>query len=159
MFDSYHVIRQLDKCGSTLLIRDRDTDLLVVRRRIPAESAETYERIRRISHPGLQEVYFIRAEAGSLYAYCAWVEGESLRERLRKGITEKEALVWIRDVLDALEVLHSADPPIVHRDLKPGNIFITKNGGMYLRESCFSSLQANMAASVLAASLSFSGSA
>ena len=132
MFDSYHVIRQLDKCGSTLLIRDRDTDLLVVRRRIPAESAETYERIRRISHPGLQEVYFIRAEAGNLYAYCAWVEGESLRERLKKGITEKEALIWIRDVLDALEVLHSADPPIVHRDLKPENIVISPDGRAHI---------------------------
>ena len=132
MFDSYRLVRQLDKRGSSLLVRDEDTDLLVIRRRIAAESAETYERLRCVSHPCLQEVYFVREEAGALYAYCAWVEGESLEERLKKGITEKEAFSWIRDVLDALEVLHSADPPIVHRDLKPGNIVISPDGRAHI---------------------------
>ncbi len=38
------------------------------------------------------------------------------------------ALAWVRQVLDALEYLHSQEPPIVHRDVKPGNIKITPEG-------------------------------
>jgi serine/threonine protein kinase len=60
-----------------------------------------------------------------------YVEGQDLQEILdRQGspLSEPQALAWIEQVCDALEYLHSQNPPIIHRDIKPANIKITPEG-------------------------------
>ena len=63
-----------------------------------------------------------------------FVPGEDLRQKIEdaktKGnfIPESQVLDWASQLCDALEYLHSQNPPILHRDVKPANIKLTPDG-------------------------------
>lgn len=61
--------------------------------------------------------------AGEPYLVMEWLEGESLAERLERGmISVEETLELIRLVAEALGVAHARG--VVHRDIKPSNLFL-----------------------------------
>ena len=55
-----------------------------------------------------------------------YIEGETLRARLKDGARWRSLLEPLAQVADALEKAHQAG--IVHRDLKPENVMITSDG-------------------------------
>ncbi len=58
-----------------------------------------------------------------------FVEGEDLGTKLIKnggGFTQEQVTPWLRQICDALDYLHSHNPPIIHRDIKLQNIIVTK---------------------------------
>jgi formylglycine-generating enzyme required for sulfatase activity/pimeloyl-ACP methyl ester carboxylesterase len=63
--------------------------------------------------------------AGSLYYVMPYVDGETLRERLRRAgtLSSAETTRVLQEVLDALAYAHREG--IVHRDIKPENIMLT----------------------------------
>ncbi len=76
-----------------------------------------------IRHPHVCPIYDVGEHEGQPYVVMAFIEGESLAERLtRRGRYENpvQAVQIVRQILDALEVVH--DHGIIHRDLKPSNI-------------------------------------
>jgi eukaryotic-like serine/threonine-protein kinase len=68
------------------------------------------------------------------YMVMDYIAGEELWERIqRQGkLSEQEVLDLLGGVFDALEYLHSQNPPIFHRDIKPQNIRITPEGRTFL---------------------------
>lgn len=56
-----------------------------------------------------------------------YIDGTTLEEVLQKGITQKQKLKILDQIIEALHYIH--EKQIVHRDLKPANILITYNGG------------------------------
>ena len=105
-----------------------------------AESIRHFERearlLAQLSHPNLPRVsdYFI--EQSRCYLVMEFIEGETLEARLRReegrGLPLLPALEWGVQLADALNYLHTQDPPIVFRDLKPANIMITAEGSAKL---------------------------
>lgn len=86
-----------------------------------------------VSHPGVCQLYEIGEDehTGSLYLVMELLEGESLDQRLAKGLIPLCQAVQITTmILQALEALHAAN--IVHRDLKPKNEFLTMHGQVHL---------------------------
>jgi len=75
-----------------------------------------------LNHPHILAVHDSGEAAGLLYYVTPYVEGKSLRDRLRRDtrLPLEEALQIAREVADALEYAHQRG--VVHRDIKPENI-------------------------------------
>lgn len=85
-----------------------------------------------LDHPNIGVVHDVGETAdGRLYIVMAWVEGETLEQRLRRGpLSVAEALSVARQLACALQAAHDAG--IVHRDVKPGNVMLGSNGAVRL---------------------------
>ncbi len=77
-----------------------------------------------LHHPHILALYDSGEAQGFLYYVMPYVEGESLRDRLRreKQLPVEDALRIAREVADALGYAHARG--IVHRDIKPENILL-----------------------------------
>ncbi|MBA3260592.1 MAG: protein kinase [Gemmatimonadales bacterium] len=78
----------------------------------------------RLDHPHIVAVLDSGDAAGLLWYTMPYVEGESLRDRLRREtqLSVDEALRIAREVADALGYAHGQG--VVHRDVKPENILL-----------------------------------
>jgi tetratricopeptide (TPR) repeat protein len=76
----------------------------------------------QLSHPNILTLIDSGTADGLLYYVMSYVEGESLRDRLKreKQLSIEDALQITSEVADALGYAHSLG--IVHRDVKPENI-------------------------------------
>jgi serine/threonine protein kinase len=80
----------------------------------------------RLNHPNVVAVYDTGEHEGAPYVVSELLDGESLRERLRRGpVPARRALELGADVARGLAAAHAKG--IVHRDLKPENVFVTKD--------------------------------
>jgi serine/threonine protein kinase/tetratricopeptide (TPR) repeat protein len=79
-----------------------------------------------LRHPHILPLYDSGAAAGALFYVMPYVEGESLRDRLRREgqLPVDEALRLTREVAEALEYAHGQG--IIHRDIKPENILLER---------------------------------
>jgi serine/threonine-protein kinase len=78
----------------------------------------------RLRHPHIVPLYDSGEADGLLYYVMPYVQGESLRDRLRRErqLPVDEALGIAREVADALTHAHQHD--LIHRDIKPENILL-----------------------------------
>ena len=141
VINRYRITRLLGQGGFGAVYRAWDLNLeasCAIKENLDT-SPEIQEQFRReavilanLSHPNLPRVrdhFFISGQGQ--YLVMDFVEGEDLRQKLdRLGhpLSEHQVLPWIEQVCDALQYLHSQNPPIIHRDIKPDNIKITPGG-------------------------------
>jgi len=107
-----------------------------------AQAREQFHReasvLARLDHPNLPKVSDYFSEGGRDYLVMDFVAGRNLKEIMdearRQGrfLEEKQVLAWADQLCEALEYLHSQDPPILHRDVKPANIRLTPAGTLKL---------------------------
>ncbi|HYN06227.1 MAG TPA: protein kinase [Vicinamibacterales bacterium] len=80
----------------------------------------------QLNHPNIVAVYDVGTHAGAPFIVSEFLEGASLRTRLRGGpLSPRKAIDYARQIADGLAAAH--DKGIVHRDLKPDNLFITND--------------------------------
>ena len=87
-------------------------------------------------HPGLplvREDFFVDAR----YVIAMdWIEGTDLEALLdaegRPGLDPALAISYLEQAAEALEHLHTHDPPVVHGDVKPANVILTSSGRIVL---------------------------
>jgi serine/threonine protein kinase len=90
--------------------------------------------LARLDHPNLPKVSDYFTEGDHEYLVMDFVAGRNLREILDEAeeagqtLDERRVLRWAAQLCDALDYLHSREPPILHRDIKPSNIKLTPGG-------------------------------
>jgi serine/threonine-protein kinase len=82
----------------------------------------------RLQHPHILTVHDSGEAAGQLWFTMPYVEGESLRDRLRreKQLPVDDAVRITREAAQALDYAHRHG--VVHRDVKPENLLLTEDG-------------------------------
>jgi serine/threonine protein kinase len=149
----YQVLGPLGEGGMGTVYRGLDTRLdRAVAIKISAEQfTKRFERearaISALNHPHICTLY----DVGPNYLVTELVEGETLREWLRRALPVERSLEIARQVLEALRAAHRAG--IVHRDLKPENVMVRFDGyvkvldfGLATRVRASRALQAESAA-------------
>ena len=143
--DQYAIDDVLARGGMATIFRARDTaNGHVVALKVPlfeyASDLVFHERFRReeeigqrLDHPSVIKVLHPR-EKSRLYMAMEYVDGEMLRERLRREgrLAIADAVALGIKIADALAYLH--DHGVVHRDLKPENVMLTHDGGVKLMD-------------------------
>lgn len=90
--------------------------------------------LARLDHPNLPKVSDFFSEGNREYLVMDFVPGEDLRTLMLEArsnnnfLSEPEVLGWSAQLADALNYMHSQDPPILHRDIKPSNLKLTPSG-------------------------------
>jgi eukaryotic-like serine/threonine-protein kinase len=80
-----------------------------------------------LSHPNIVTIHDVGREGDEVYAVMELLEGQTLRERLRRGpLPPAMALNYATQVAEGMAAAHSRG--IIHRDLKPENVFVTRDG-------------------------------
>lgn len=75
-----------------------------------------------MNHPNVVKIFETGELSGRLYYSMDLVSGITLREFMKKSLTVKTVLSFIRVMIDILNSLHNSS--VIHRDIKPENIMI-----------------------------------
>jgi serine/threonine protein kinase/tetratricopeptide (TPR) repeat protein len=87
--------------------------------------------VAALSHPNILALYEFEQEGDLAYVVTELLEGETLRELIKRGpISWRRAVEIGTAIADGLSAAHAKG--IVHRDLKPENVFITTVGHVKL---------------------------
>jgi eukaryotic-like serine/threonine-protein kinase len=135
----YEIRSPLGAGGMGEVYRAHDTrlDREVAVKVLPESLTSDPDRLRRfeqearaaaaLNHPNILAVYQMATHEGVSYMVSELLDGETLRERLRRGpIPLRKAIDYAGQIAHGLAAAH--DKGIVHRDLKPENLFVTKDG-------------------------------
>jgi len=156
--DGYEILGPLGAGGMGEVYRARDATLRrdVAIKVLPEYWSRDPERLRRfeqeaqataaLNHPNIVSIFHVGQYDGSPYIVTELLQGETLRDRLRKGpMRLREVLDFGVEVARGLAAAHDAG--IIHRDLKPENIFVTKDGRVKILDFGLAKLQPSKSAS------------
>src|SRR6188508_612068 len=113
---------------------ERRVAIKLMHRDIAADS-DQLERFRRearavaqLSHPHIVGVIDAGEEDGRPYIVFEYVEGETLKDRIRRlgRLPVDEAIAYAIEIARALSAAHARG--IVHRDVKPQNVLVDEEG-------------------------------
>jgi eukaryotic-like serine/threonine-protein kinase len=136
----YRLDAQVGSGGMSTVYRAFDSNLerqvaiKLLHREIAADS-DQLERFRRearavaqLSHPHIVGVIDAGEDESRPYIVFEYVEGETLKERIRRmgRLPIDEAIAYAIEIARALGCAHAHD--IVHRDVKPQNVLIDGEG-------------------------------
>ncbi len=139
----YDQMRPMSSGGLGELFRahKRGLDVEVVVKRVKAQfkdaGNETREAniLKNLRHQYLPRIYdIIYAPDGYIYTVMDYIPGRNLQEFVeeRGAVSQKQCLLWLRQLCSVVEYLHNQKPPVIHCDIKPQNIMITPEGNICL---------------------------
>jgi serine/threonine protein kinase/tetratricopeptide (TPR) repeat protein len=81
------------------------------------------QRASALNHPNLGAIYDVVEHAGELWLVMEYVEGETLRRRLKQSISRDDFFTIATQCCEGLQAAH--EKGIIHGDIKPENIMLT----------------------------------
>ncbi len=144
--DRYEVLGEVARGGMGIVYKAREKetgDIVALKVLKPevADDASVMERFRnevrlarKITHKNVCRIYEFNRIEGLAYISMEFVEGESLRQVLRRfrTLSLRNALQVMEQVCAGLQEAHSQS--VVHRDLKPENIMLDPAGNVKLMD-------------------------
>ena len=134
---AYVVEREVGRGGMGIVYRARDARLkravavkvlppeLAFRTEIRTRFLREAEMAAQLSHPNIVPIYTVDEQGGLVYFVMAFVDGETLGNRLaaRGRLPIDEVRTMLRQIADALAFAHAKG--VIHRDIKPDNILLS----------------------------------
>jgi hypothetical protein len=142
--DRYRIVEQIGRGGMGAVYRAMDTRLrtTVALKQTLVEGEplrRAFEReaqlLASLRHPTLPRVsdHFVDQQGQFLVMeYIPGADLGALLELRKHPFTLADVLRWADQLLDALDYLHTHEPPIIHRDIKPQNMKLTARGEIIL---------------------------
>lgn len=134
----YRILRTLGKGGMGMVYLAEDGTLkrqvaIKANFSVGEDSADQFLQeahlLASLHHANLPRVtdYFI--ESPFQYLVMDYLPGDDLQTLLeREGRQPLERmLIWMEQLVDALQYMHNQTPPVIHRDIKPANIKLRKD--------------------------------
>ncbi len=87
--------------------------------------------LRALDQVNIPKIADFFEENGRACLVMEFIWGESLEKRLEAAnapLLETDVLKWAIQLSDALQYLHTRQPPIIFRDMKPSNVMVTNTG-------------------------------
>jgi len=135
----YRIVEPIGRGGMGVVYKAEDLKLgrHVALKLLPHFLASDPQALRRferearaasaLNHPNICTVYEIDDADDLHFIAIELIEGETLKDRIRRGPLETPHLLNIAiEICGALEAAHSVG--IIHRDIKPSNILFTPQG-------------------------------
>jgi serine/threonine protein kinase len=140
----YRIAEQIGKggMGEVYIAQDERFQSTVAIKRNFLDDPEMCKAFRRearllnhLRHAALPKVSDHFIEDDGHYLVMEFIEGSDLFELMKQRKVPfplTDVLRWADELLDALDYLHTQEPPVVHRDIKPPNIKLTSRGKIVL---------------------------
>ena len=135
----YRILEPIGAGGMGAVYKAYDNKLqrVVALKLLPSEYVSQQDRRRRffqearaasaLNHPHILTVYEVGEDDGKPYIAMEFVEGETLRHKIKNKVLQlKETLDIAIQIAAGLERAHELG--IIHRDLKPENLMISRDG-------------------------------
>ena len=144
LIKGYRFVKKLGATGhSAVYLAEKESEgihvVLKVLRQVPDETdsvgafdrfLQEYEMIAEMDHPNIAKIFDLGVGDDHAHIVMEYLDGGDLKERIADGITELEAVSYLRQIASALAKIHEVG--ILHRDLKPGNIMLRSDGSIAL---------------------------
>ena len=135
----YRIMEPIGAGGMGAVYKAYDTKLqrVVALKLLPSEYISQQDRRRRffqearaasaLNHPHILTVYEVGEDDGKPYIAMEYVEGETLRQKIKSRSLDLKATLDISiQIAEGLGKAHEVG--IIHRDLKPENLMIRRDG-------------------------------
>ena len=137
-YGHYEIVSRLATggMGEVYLAVDQRLNRKIALKVLPSEFTQDLRRVRRLlreakaasslNHPNIITVYEIGTFGESHFIASEFIEGETLRQLLKAGISPNHAIHIALQCANALDAAHKSG--ITHRDVKPENIMVRPDG-------------------------------
>ncbi|MCF0116089.1 MAG: serine/threonine protein kinase, partial [Erysipelotrichaceae bacterium] len=90
--------------------------------------------LKNLDYPMLPKIVNLYQDKRYLYVVEELIEGENLKEILKKNgkFSEKEVVEFFEEIAKCLRYLHTQNPKIIYRDMKPSNLMMNNKGKLKL---------------------------
>src|SRR5918912_2577360 len=135
----YRIVEPIGAGGMGAVYKAYDNKLhrTVALKLLPSEYVSQEDRRRRffqearaasaLNHPHILTIYEVGEDDGKPYIAMEYVEGETLRDKIKtKTLQLKDALEIAIQIAAGLARAHELG--IIHRDLKPENLMLNRDG-------------------------------
>jgi len=88
--------------------------------------------VAKLAHPNIVQIYEFAEQDGYTYIVMEYVDGGTLKDRLKKPLSVLEAADFTIQAAEGLDCAHRNG--IIHRDVKPANMLLRKDGHLILSD-------------------------
>jgi DNA-binding NarL/FixJ family response regulator/tRNA A-37 threonylcarbamoyl transferase component Bud32 len=136
----HNILQKIGQGGmSSIYLAEREADkkhvviktlsmAMIDNKKTVMRANQEFKLISRIKNRHIVELIDQGTIGDVLYTIMEHFQSGDLKQRLRDGIKQQDALVYMRQIADGLNAIHGCG--IIHRDLKPGNIMFRDDNSL-----------------------------